>query len=168
MQKDKLGMQCLTMCFLAFFLLTAVCSYGSEYAALDSVKEIKAVFDVRSDKIKSTALQLDLIRRTFQDENIKRISDAPQFAVVFAGPATKLISGDREKFTAEEQKQLAQMDKTIAALDSMGIRLEVCMFAAGVFGVEASSIPAVIQQVPNGWISLIGYQARNYSLIAIY
>jgi hypothetical protein len=37
-----------------------------------------------------------------------------------------------------------------------------------VFGVEPTSILAEIEQVGNGWISEIGYQARGYSLVPVY
>jgi intracellular sulfur oxidation DsrE/DsrF family protein len=49
-----------------------------------------------------------------------------------------------------------------------GIRFEICMVAVKVFGVEASSILPEIKQVHNGWISLIGYQAKGYSLVPVY
>ena len=49
-----------------------------------------------------------------------------------------------------------------------GIRLEICLVAAQVFGVDPGSVLPEIKQVGNGWISLIGYQARGYSLVPAY
>ncbi|MFO8146375.1 MAG: DsrE family protein, partial [Gillisia sp.] len=54
----------------------------------------------------------------------------------------------------------------ISAMDSDGIRFEICMTAAHALGVSADSILPEIMQVENGWISLIGYQQNGYSMIA--
>jgi intracellular sulfur oxidation DsrE/DsrF family protein len=48
-----------------------------------------------------------------------------------------------------------------------GIKLEICLFAVKVFGMESSTILPEIKQVGNGWISLIGYEAKGYSLVPI-
>ena len=49
-----------------------------------------------------------------------------------------------------------------------GIRVEVCLSAAKLFGVKPASILPEIEQVGNGWISEIGYQARGYRLVPVY
>ena len=48
-----------------------------------------------------------------------------------------------------------------------GIQFEICLIAVKVFGVEPSSILPEIKQVGNGWISLIGYEARGYALVPV-
>jgi intracellular sulfur oxidation DsrE/DsrF family protein len=48
------------------------------------------------------------------------------------------------------------------------IKLEICDFASKVFGVDPASILPEIKHVPNGWVSVIGYQARGYSLVPVY
>ena len=48
-----------------------------------------------------------------------------------------------------------------------GITLEACLVAAKGFGVEPSSILPEIKQVGNGWISLIGYEAKGYSMVPV-
>jgi len=37
-----------------------------------------------------------------------------------------------------------------------------------VFGVDTASILPEIKHVPNGWISLIAYQAKGYSIVPVY
>jgi intracellular sulfur oxidation DsrE/DsrF family protein len=49
-----------------------------------------------------------------------------------------------------------------------GIKLEICMLAAQAFGVDAKSILPEFTRVNSGYISLIGYQGRGYSLVPIY
>jgi intracellular sulfur oxidation DsrE/DsrF family protein len=60
------------------------------------------------------------------------------------------------------------MDKIIAAMAKDGIRLEVCLFAAKVLGVNPDSIAPEIHRVGNGWIASLGYQQKGYSLIPVY
>jgi intracellular sulfur oxidation DsrE/DsrF family protein len=149
-------------------LFVTVNTYADEYEALNGLDTIKVVFDVRAGNAKSAAIQLDLAHQTFKDPNIRKVTATPEFAVVIAGPATKLVSTNTEKFTAEEKVQLEQIAKTIAAMAADGIKIEICMFAAKLFGVEPATVLPEIKQIGNGWISLIGYQAKGYALVAIY
>ena len=49
-----------------------------------------------------------------------------------------------------------------------GVKLEICLFAAEVFGVDPASVLPEIKRVGNGWISLIGYQSKGYALVPAY
>jgi intracellular sulfur oxidation DsrE/DsrF family protein len=149
-------------------LFVAAGAFAGEYPALEGVQDVKVVFDVRAAQARSASAQLDLVRRTFKDENIRQAAVQPQFVVVFAGPATKLISSRSEEFPEDQRIYLDKIAATVSDMARDGIRMEVCMFAADMFGVEPTAIPPDIKQVPNGWISLIGYQARGYQLVPIY
>ena len=45
---------------------------------------------------------------------------------------------------------------------------EAGLFAADLFDVEPDTILPEIKHVPNGWISLIGYQAKGHNLVAAF
>lgn len=141
---------------------------AGEYPALEGVQSIKAVFDVRTGNPQSAAVYLKLIQETFADESIRGISKSPQFAVLLMGPAVKLASRDRQNVSAEESKALDEIAGVISQMAKDGIKFEICLFAAKIFGVEAGSILPEIKQVHNGWISLIGYEARGYALVPVY
>ena len=150
-------------------LLVAVANgFAEEYEALKGLKSVKAVFDVRAGNPKSAALSLKLIHQTYQDKNITAITKQPAFAVVFIGPSVKLISKNREGFSSEEQKTLDEIAGIISQMSKEGIKLEICLFAAQVFGVDPASVLPEIKRVGNGWISLMGYQAKGYSLVPAY
>ena len=53
-------------------------------------------------------------------------------------------------------------------MSKAGIKLEICLIAARVLGVDPASILPEIKKVPNGYISVIGYQAHGYSLVHVY
>jgi len=155
----------LSICLL---LVVVVNVSGEEYEALKGLESVKAVFDVRAGNPKSSALQLKLIQQTFKDRSIAAITTKPAFVVVFIGPAVKLVSKGREGFSPEEHEILDEIAGTISEMSKDGIKLEICLFAAKIFGVDPASVLPEIGHVANGWISLIGYQAGGYSLVPAY
>ncbi len=149
-------------------LFVASSSHGGGYEALDGINDIKVVFDVRAKKAKSAAIQLDLIHQTFKDQNIRKITDKPDFVVVIAGSAVKLVSSDTEGFSEEKRVLVSQIAKTVSAMAKDGIKLEICLFAANLYGIDPGTILPEITHVDNGWISLIGYQTKGYTLVAAF
>jgi len=126
------------------------------------------VIDFRVGNPKSAIVHLDLINQTFRDKSIRAVTEKPEFVVVFIGPSVKLITNKREGLSEEEQKMLDEIAALITKMSKDGIKLEVCMFAAGLLGVDPASILPEIEQVGNGWISLIGYQGKGYSIVPAF
>ncbi|MCU0582377.1 MAG: DsrE family protein [Syntrophales bacterium] len=123
---------------------------------------------MRAAGAKSAALQLKLIHDTYQDKNIRAVSKKPSFVVAFMGPSVKLISTNRQAFPTEDQKSLDEIAQTIREMAKEGIRIQVCDFAVKANGIDPASILPEIKHVPNSWISLIGYQAKGYSIVPVY
>ena len=153
--------------FVTFF--ASVTAHGEEYDVLRDVKSVRAVFDFRSGNPKSVALHLDLILQTAADKGIKEVTQQePEFVLVFLGPSVKLISTQVEAFSPEEKETLSQIATTVSEMSKAGIGLEICLVAAHMLGVDPATVLPEIKQVNNGLISLIGYQAKGYSLIPVY
>jgi intracellular sulfur oxidation DsrE/DsrF family protein len=142
--------------------------FGEGYDALKGLKDAKAVFDNRVGNPKSAALLLNLIHQSFKDKEMKAVMKNPAFVVVFIGPSVKLISKNREGFSAEEHKILDEIANTVSQMSRDGIKLEICLVAAKLFNVDPASVFPAIKHVNNGWISLIGYQTKGYSLVPVY
>ena len=159
----------LMVMFLSTCLIvgTAEKGFSDDYPILKGLKSIKAVFDFELGNVQSALLHLQVIQQTFKDNSLRVSNKKPQFVVVFLGPSVKLLSKNRSGFTAEDQKALDELANTISQMAKDGIKLEICLIAVKVFGVEPSSILPEIKQVGNGWISLIGYQAKGYSLVPL-
>ena len=157
-------MSILLVCLL---VVMAGNAFSEEYSSLKGLKSIKAVFNFERGNPQSGLINLKLIHQTYKDENIRKVTKKPDFVVIFLGPAVKLVSKSRGGFTAEDQKILDEFASTVSAMAKDGIKLEICLFAVRVFGVESSTILPEIKQVGNGWISLIGYEAKGYSLVPI-
>ncbi len=156
--------------FFSLFVLLAFASpvTAGEYKALKGVDRVDTIFDFREGNPESALIHLSLAHETFKDKAVRGISEKPRFAVVFMGGAVKLLSSDRSAFTDEQRKTLERMDNVVSAMVKDGIKLEVCLYAVELLGVDPESISKQINIVPNGWISSIGYQANGYALVPIY
>lgn len=141
---------------------------AATYESLAGLKSVKAIFDVRAASAKSAALQLKLIHDTYKDKSIRAVSKKPSFVVAFMGPSVKLISTNRQGFSMEDQKAMDEIAQTVKAMATDGIKLEVCDFAVKANGMDPASILPEIKHIPNSWISLIGYQAKGYSIVPVY
>lgn len=153
---------------LTFLLVMSTLSFAlaDEYDAMQGVGVAKAMFDVRDGNPKSAALHMNLIYETHK--SLIAMGKKPVFAVVFMAGAVKLISTDRGGFSAEERKYLEEIAGVVKKMSDAGIKLEVCLFAVKVFGVEPTSLLPEIKRVGNGWISEIGYQSSGYALVPVY
>lgn len=150
------------------FLFVALPAQAEDYDALKGLNSIKAVFDVRAGAPKSAAVFLDLILQTYRDSNIRAVTGKPEFSVVFIGPAVKLISTDTKGFPPEDQEHIAKIARIVTEMAREGFKLEICIYAARLLGVAPATILPEIKQVENGWISVIGYQAKGYALVPAY
>jgi len=159
----------ITSVFLTIFLLTVTAGniFSEEYSTLKGMKSVKAVFDFELGNPQSALLNLQVIHQTFNDKNIWIGKKKPSIVVVFIGPSVKLASKNRGGFTADDQKILDEYARTVSAMAKDGIKFEICLIAVKVLGVEPSSILPEIKQVGNGWISLIGHEAKGYSLVPV-
>ena len=158
----------LVVSLAAFFLVLSSLSYAlaAEYDAMKGVNSVNVMFDMRDANLQTAIIHLNLIHDTYKE--LVAMKKNPVFAVVFMASAVKLISTDHRGFNAEEQKSLKEIAGIISKMSKVGIRVEVCLFAVKVFGVEPASILPEIKRVGNGWISEIGYQSRGYSLVPVY
>ncbi len=154
----------LTICLL---MVSIGNSSSEEYNSLKGLKSVKAVFDFELANPQSALLHLQVIQQTFKDKNMWVSGKKPEFTIIFIGPSVKLVSKNRGGFKEEDQKTLDELARTITEMAKDGIKLEICLIAVNVFGIEPSSILPEIKQVGNGWISLIGYEAKGYSLVPV-
>lgn len=153
------------------FAVTALCApaaMAGPYTALQGAKSADAVFDVRAKSAGSLLLAMGLVHAMYKDPAIRQVSPKPKFTVIFIGPAVKLVTTSRKGVSPADAKLMDKLDGVLAAMAKDGIKLELCVFAAKLLKVDLATILPVIEQVPNGWISLIGYEQRGFALVPIY
>ena len=166
MGKHRIKRIAVPLAALVLLVSSAAFAWAQEYDAMKGVNHVNVIFDMRDGIPKLAADHMKLIHATYKQ--LGDMKKTPVFVVVFMGPAVKLISSNRAAFSAEEQEYLKELAETISKMSKDGIDFEVCLAAVNYFGLEPASIQSGIRQVPNGWISEIGYQARRYSLVPVY
>jgi len=147
--------------------LIAIPAVAGEYAALNGVKRVKAVFDVSLESPKVANIVFWAVKNVYKDESVRALSEPPQVAVVFHGPAVKLISANREGFKASDNEALDEFANMIRQMKKDGVKLEVCLYALKVLGVDPATILPEVDHVGNGFISVVGYQAQGYSVVTL-
>jgi uncharacterized protein len=154
-------------CTVLCLALPTLSSAGG-YASLKGVDSVKILFDFRDGNLKSAPVLLKLIYETFKDKALNAITSKPKFVVVFSGKSVKLLSARREGVSPEEAKVRDEIAALVSAMSKAGIKFEACLFAVKFFGGDPKDLVKGIDHVDNGWISLFGYQANGYALIAAY
>lgn len=152
---------------IAFVTLIAVPAMSGEYPALNGVKSVKTVFDVTQGSPQTANIVFWAVKNVNDDESVRSLSEPPQVAVVFHGPAVKLISNDRNGFNESDNEALDKFANTIREMKAEGVRFEVCDYALKVMGVDPSTVFPEVEHVPNGFISIAGYQTQGYSVITV-
>ncbi len=154
---------------LTVFLLAATAGAGicEDYPMLRGLKSVKAVFGFEMGDPQNALVHLQVIDQTFRDKNIRIGKKKPEIVVVFYGPSVKLASKNRDGFTAADQKTLDDYAATVSAMAKDGVKFEICLIAMRFAGVDPSTLLPEVKPVGNGWISVIGYQAKGYSLVPV-
>ncbi|MEN8140686.1 MAG: DsrE family protein [Thermodesulfobacteriota bacterium] len=135
--------------------------------ALKDVNGVKVVFDVTQGSPKVANIVFWAVKDLYEAEATKSLPEETQVAVVFHGPAVKLISSDRSPFQKEDYGEIDKFHDTLRQLKEDGVKLEVCLYAAKVMGVDPATILPEIKRVANGFISVSGYQAQGYGVIRV-
>ena len=139
---------------------------AEEYAnALKGVQRFDAVYDVSQGSPKVANVVFWAVQNSY--ETPETAAKAPNTAIVFRGPAVKLISSDRAFFNGSEWSEVEKFQETLRQMKKAGVKLEVCLYAAKVMGVDEATIIPEIDRVGNGFVSVVGYQAQGYSVVRI-
>jgi intracellular sulfur oxidation DsrE/DsrF family protein len=123
--------------------------------------------DFRTGDPKLALVYLNLIGDTYHDHDIQQVSAHPDFEVVFGGQSLKMLAKKAKGYTPEQEQTIAEINHKVSALAKEGIKFHYCAYGAKLFGVEPPTL-AGVDVVDNGWVSLVGYQATGYSLLAAY
>jgi intracellular sulfur oxidation DsrE/DsrF family protein len=107
------------------------------------------------------------VKNVYEDESVRALSKPPQVTVMFHGPAVKLISTNQKDFKDSDKEALDEFANMIRQMKKDGVKLEVCLYALKVLGVDPATIMPEVDKVGNGFISVVGYQAQGYSVVTI-
>ena len=88
--------------------------------------------------------------------------------LAFRGPASLLTQSDTSRLKPEDRETAAKVAAKLKQLRATpGIeRLDQCGIAMRGQKVDKAQVLPEVTIVENGWITLVGYQARGYAYIA--
>jgi len=138
----------------------------AQYEAMEGVESTNAVFDFRIGDPQVALAHLNLIHSMVEDQAMVVNDTQPEIVIVFIGPSVRLISTDHTGFDQEQQEHLNALAEKISEMDQDGVRFEICMTSAPAFNIKPDTILPEINRVENGWITVIGYQQRDYAYVA--
>ncbi len=166
-------LNCHIACLLfaaAFLVLVLVPTFAlaEGYAsALKGVKSYNAVFEVSQGDPKVANIVFWAVKNSYEVPEVKALSSPPNVAIVFHGPAVKLLSSDKTSFKEAEWDEVKKFQETLREMKKDGVTLEVCLYAVKVMGVDKATIIPEVDQVGNGFVSVIGYQMQGYAVVRI-
>lgn len=140
---------------------------AGEYVALTGVKGLDSVFDVSMGSAAKAAVVFPAVKDVYDNKDVRALPAPPRTVIVFHGPAVKLISTDRKGVDKEERMALDKVAEMIRQFKKDGVKMEVCMYAVKVVGVDPTTLMPEIDQVGNGFISVLGYQAQGYAVVTV-
>ena len=169
MQLQKLFRLCLAGITIAAIGIVAQARMASaDYKnALNGVSQVKALFDVSQGSAFKLNLVFWAVQDVYNDSTVKGLSKPPQAAVVFHGPAVKLLSTDKNHYKQQNQEEVKKFQDTLRKMKSEGVNVEVCQYALKVLKVDPKTIIPEVSQVGNGFVSIVGYQAQGYEVVVI-
>lgn len=151
-------------------LVLMVCSapaMADEYAALTGVKGLDSVFDFSQGAPNVALVVLPAIMDVHMNKAVRALPAAPRTVIVFHGLAVKLLSSDRTGLSKADAAAYDKVADMLRQFKQAGVKMEVCMYAVKVIGVNPATLMPEIDQVGNGFISVLGYQAQGYAVVSV-
>ena len=131
--------------------------------ALAHITTARVYYDVNIGLPTKLVTRLSLIDKTY--EQLVGAGVAPEFVVGFRGKASYFVTRGDDYVFAEDVEAKRKVLKWIQTLKARGVTMEQCLIAASLQKVDPQDILPEIEIVQNGYISMIGYQAKGYSQI---
>lgn len=130
------------------------------------LKEAKVAYDITAGEPGRMLNILNTIDET--REGFLKHGITPRFVLAFRGPASLLTQTDLTRFKAEDRETAAKVAAKLKQLrGTAGIeRLDQCSIAMRGQKVDKAQVSPDVTVVENGWITLVGYQAKGYAYIA--
>ncbi|HTO13083.1 MAG TPA: hypothetical protein VMQ51_16020 [Candidatus Binatia bacterium] len=141
-------------------------AWAADDSPVAGLKEAKVAFDITAGEPGRLLNILNTIDET--REGFARHGVTPRFVLAFRGPATLLTQTDLSRLKPEDRETAGKIAAKLKQLrGSAGIeRMDQCSIAMRGQKVDKAQVSPDVTVVENGWITLVGYQARGYAYIA--
>ena len=141
-------------------------SYAADDNPIAGLKDAKVAFDITAGEPGRLLNILNTIDET--REGFAKHGVTPHFVLAFRGPATLLTQTDLSRLKPEDRETAVRIAAKLKQLrGAAGIeRLDQCSIAMRGQKVDKAQVNPDVSVVENGWITLVGYQAKGYAYIA--
>lgn len=158
----------LLLCAAAFVVLISTPVFSAGYDnSLKGVKHYDAVYEVTQENPKVANIVFWAVKNSYEVAEVKALPNPPKVAVVFHGPAVKMLSSDKTPFDAAAWAEVEKFQETLRQMKKDGVTLEVCQYAVEVMGADKTKIMPEVDVVGNGFVSVIGYQMQGYAVVRV-
>ncbi|MDE0250194.1 MAG: hypothetical protein OXK72_04205 [Gammaproteobacteria bacterium] len=155
---------------IALLLLVGSGAHAEKPSDSDSLEGIdrgKVVWDVTVGNPTKLSLLLKVIEETYED--LVRQNVTPDMVFLYHGPVMKLISNQVLDLPLDQEEDHEAVLAQIQQLSRLpGIRMESCSISARMLEIDNAEVMPEIKPVGNTFVSLIGYQAKGYSMIPVH
>ena len=141
-------------------------AWAADDNPMAGMKEAKVAYDITAGEAGRMLLILNTIDET--REGLAKAGITPRFVLAFRGPATLLTQTDVSRIKPEDRETAAKVAAKLKQLrGTAGIeRMDQCSIAMRGQKVDKAQVSPDVTVVENGWITLVGYQAKGYAYIA--
>lgn len=152
---------------LALGLATAASAAPlNDHAALAGMSSAKAIFLIDVNNPGRVGHVLRVIGMT--NKGLRRQHVTPHLIVVFVGPDVAFLTRNRRGIGYMNERAVSGIQHEIAKLHKAGVTFQACGIAMKGMDVNPKTLIADVQPVGNGYISLIGFEHKGYSLVPVY
>lgn len=137
----------------------------NDHDALAGLSQAKAIFLVSVNNPERVDHVLKVIGLT--EEGLLKRHVKPHIIVVFVGPDVAFLTRDRRGIGYMQERAVSDLQRQIVRLSKTGIVFQACGVAMKGMDVKPQDLIPEVQAVGNGYISLIGYEAKGYSLVPV-
>lgn len=148
-------------------LVSAPVLAGDYDNAMKGVDKFDVVFDYTNGDPVIGNIILGAVETVDEGSEVTSLPNPPRVAIVIHDAAVFLISTVRGDFDDATWAEVQNFQAKLKELKGKGATIEVCEYALDVFKVDRSTVIPEIDQVPNGFVSVVGYQEQGYALVRI-
>jgi hypothetical protein len=131
--------------------------------SLEGLKEARVYFDVSVKDDDLLAVRMELIDRTVTQ--IEQAGLKVTGVIGIRGGASRFITTGDSYVLAEELDNKRKIQEWVKRFADRGLIVEQCAIAAEIFDIQTTDFLPEVTVVGNGYISLVGYQAKGYSVV---
>lgn len=134
----------------------------STYADIESVKQLKAVWDFNFVDPKAVGMVFNNVNALINATNEFGPKDIEPLKVVIVSHGPEIVVWDKKNYG--KYKEIVDRAQSLAA---QGVKFEVCRNAAKAQGLGPNDLHGFITVVPAGPYALAYWQAKGYTMNAV-